>query len=317
MERLGDQARRASQAWLERTQPSGLSRQVGRAVAWAAQHRVVRPQSDGGASPVVVVGGTTLGGAGRTAVVQWLAAAAVAAGARVAVVGHGYRARRFGRVPPGGHADFGDDASLLAVALPGVWVETGPRAAVARRLARSHDLVFTDGGLLDPTVQAGRVIAVCDASSSPLVVPAGPARVRVADLPGTVAVWAHRVDEPTARPVARAEVRSRVVGLGLRDLQGRRRPLAWLQGRAVRPACAIGRPGSFLETLRGLGALPGDPLVRADHGRFRPGECPPDDGRPWVITTKDAARWPPGWPALVLETSLAVEGRLPGLPPWD
>lgn len=311
------------QRWLFRTDPGPLSRAaatwVGRLTPALAPGPAVRP-----AVPTIVVGGLAVGGAGRTPVVAWLARAWADLGLRVAVVTHGYRATArhpVALIEPDIRS--GDEAAELRRTLPlrvAVW--GGPDRRATLVAVRDADVVVVDGGLLDHTLPCTARIAVVDATAPRSVWPAGPLRAPLAALARADAVWLHRVDEPGARPLPAPwapRVQSRVAFRGVRLPDGSVAPPTWLAGRAVRPLTGIARPGSFLWGLAQAGAevLPG--LECADHHVFRPAELAAclRRGGTWVTTAKDAERLPPGWPAVVVDTEVAVvAGDADGLVRW-
>ena len=303
--------RERAQRWLRRPHPGALSRALSRITVAATTPRTDALVATGPAA-VWVVGGLSVGGAGKTAVVEHLARAAAAAGRTVAVVGHGYRGatwRAPTRVEAPDCARYGDEASALVRSLGGVaevWV--GPRAATVRAVASRAGVVFVDDAFHDPSCPRNVTVAVVDVTDSCHVLPAGPLREPLSALGRADLVWAHRVDEPGARALA-ADIRSRVVATEVEHPDGSRSPPGWLAGREVSPVCGIGRPGSFLHTLRALRARLRDPVVRADHHLFRPAELP--TGGVVVTTTKDRERLPSGAAVHVLHTRLEVEGRLP------
>ncbi len=298
--------RNRAQRWLHRPEPGRLTRALGRATSLVARRRaaITRPPA---AIPTIVVGGLSVGGAGKTPVVEWLARRAHLGGRRVAVVGHGYggQARAVTRVDAPDARAYGDEASALRRLLPPevvVWV--GPRAATVEIASRAADVVLVDGGFQDPACPRTFDLVVVDATDSRHVLPAGPLREPWSALSRADLVWAHRVDEPCARPVA-CDVRSRVVASTLERPDGTHVSPDTLRGQPVVPLCGVARPGSFLHTLEALGARVESGLIRADHHRFRTGELP---AGPVVTTAKDRERLPPGYPAAVLHTTLAVDG---------
>jgi len=124
-----------------------MERAWGRAAACSLAHHLVCPPH----VRTVAVGGATLGGSGKTPLAMAMAAHLALFGARVALVGHGYRAglRKARFVTAGDRvADVGDEALLAARALSpgGVRVVVGRRRAAAVELAASWaDVVVFDG----------------------------------------------------------------------------------------------------------------------------------------------------------------------------
>ncbi len=255
--------------------------------------------------PTVVVGGLSLGGAGRTPVVEWLALRAHARGLRVAVVGHGYRGRSRGRVDSVDGGAYGDEAAALRRRLPaGVEIHVGPRGRLVPAL--DADLVLVDGGFFDPRCPRTLDLLVLDATAADGVVPAGPLRAPLTVAGRADFVWLHRWNEPGARAHP-TDVRSAVRAAYVELPDGREVPPEWLRGRPVEPVVAIGRPDSFRNTLSESGAVLGRGLERADHHRFSARELASVGSGLRITTTKDRERLPPGY-AAVLHTTLEVEG---------
>ncbi len=212
--------------------------------------------------PVVCVGNLTLGGTGKTPLVEWLARWHVARGLRVAIVSRGYGTR----------AGVPNDESLeLANALPGVpHVQDADRVAAARaaidryaaelivlddgfqhrRLGRDLDVVLLDAsepfgmehlfprGMLREPLESLRRADVVVLSRATLLDDPGRAAVcrRVANL-APRAVWCEVEHRPTA----------------LVNQEGERLPLAYLAGRSTAAFCGIGNPAGFRHTLISLG----------------------------------------------------------------
>lgn len=119
---------------------------------WAltAGFSVVRSLSWSGPTKIVAVGGSTLGGSGKTPLAVACALELAGAGARVALAGHGYRSRvSVARVVASSDAieDVGDEALLAARQLEGrAHVVVGRRRSAALALAaRVADVVVLDG----------------------------------------------------------------------------------------------------------------------------------------------------------------------------
>ena len=220
---------------------------------WKATHRA--------GVPVVSVGNLTLGGTGKTPMVEWIGRWYRARGVRVAILSRGY----------GDTSGMNDEGRVLEENLPDVpHLQSPDRVALARtaveelesealilddgfqhrRLARDLDIVLLDA--LDP-FGLGRIF------------PRGLLRepidsLRRADL--VVLSRADLVDEATRRSIrARAEgragpfrwVEARHAPLDLVDAEGRSFPLSDAAGRKVAAFCGIGNPEGFRRTLGGLG----------------------------------------------------------------
>jgi tetraacyldisaccharide 4'-kinase len=211
--------------------------------------------------PVVSVGNLTLGGTGKTPMVEYIARRYRARGLRVAILSRGY-----------GRADgLNDEGRVLEENLPDVpHLQGRDRVALARiavaeleterivlddgfqhrRLARDLDIVLLDA--LDP-FGLGRIF------------PRGLLREPIGSLKRAGVVVLSRadlVDEATRRSIRdRAEraagpLRWAVARHAPRDLideAGRSSPLSELAGKKVGAFCGIGNPEGFRRTLEGLG----------------------------------------------------------------
>jgi tetraacyldisaccharide 4'-kinase len=220
---------------------------------WKASHRA--------GIPVVSVGNLTLGGTGKTPMVEWVSRWYRARGLRVAILSRGY----------GDSSGLNDEGRVLEENLPDVPHLQGPdRVDLAlraseelesevlvlddgfqhRRLARDLDLVLIDA--LDP-FGGGRIF------------PRGLLREPVGSLGRAGVVVLSRadlVDEATRRSIRERAKRAagplrwasaRHAPRDLIDHQGRSEPLSGLAGKKVGAFCGIGNPEGFRRTLGGLG----------------------------------------------------------------
>lgn len=213
-------------------------------------------------TPVVSIGNLTVGGTGKTPMVEWLARELRAAEVRVAILSRGYKAGADGR---------NDEALELELALPDVpHLQSPDRAAAAaiaveelgmqmlvlddgfqhRRLARDLDVVLIDateplgvGGLLprgtlrEPAANLARAHAAILSRAEMLGAPERAAiRAQIASL-APQAAW--------------CEVEHRATAIV--DSTGRREPLDSVRGKRALAFCGIGNPAGFRHTVAGLG----------------------------------------------------------------
>jgi tetraacyldisaccharide 4'-kinase len=211
--------------------------------------------------PVVSVGNLTLGGTGKTPMVEWIARWYRARGRRVAILSRGY----------GDAKGMNDEGRVLEENLPDVpHLQGADRVALARvaveelesevlvlddgfqhrRLARDLDIVLLDA--LEP-FGLGRIF------------PRGLLREPVGSLKRAGVVVLSRADlvDEASRRAIRAEaerragslrwVLARHAPLDLTDSQGQSSSLSELQNRKVAAFCGIGNPLGFRRTLEGLG----------------------------------------------------------------
>lgn len=226
--------------------------------------------------PVISVGNLTLGGTGKTPMVEWLARWYRRRGVRVAILSRGY-----------GHAGgVNDEGLVLEENLPDVpHLQDPDRVRLAdiaveeleaellilddgfqhRRLGRNLDLVLLDA--LDPF-------------GLERMFPRGLLREPLGGLRRASAVILSRADsvEPPAREAIRATVRRRAAAapfveaihapLDLIDGDARSETLTSLEGRTVAAFCGIGNPEGFRRTLEPLCGRIADFRVFPDHHRY-------------------------------------------------
>lgn len=243
--------------------------------------------------PVIVVGNVTVGGTGKTPLVIWLARLLRQQGYRPAVIARGYRgrARRWPQqaTPESDAALVGDEAVLLA-RRAGCPVFAGPDRVAAARAARAGtgcDVLISDDGLQALALERDIEIAVLDGIrrlGNGRCLPAGPlreppSRLRAVDL-----------------VVARGQPESGEYGMRYRagalcPVDGDRpeMPVEGLRGRPVHAVAGIGDPKAFFAQLRGYGLdIIEHPFP--DHHRFAAEDLRFADGRPVVMTEKDAVK---------------------------
>ncbi len=212
--------------------------------------------------PVVSVGNLTLGGTGKTPMVEWVARWFRERGVRVGVISRGY-ARRAGqgndeamellhRLPDVPHVQNADRvaAARRAVVDLGCQVIVLDDAFQHRRIARDLDLVLLDalqpfgfehlfprGTLREPVSSLHRADYVVLSRAEAIAPPAREAiRRRVADL-APRAGWAEVHHAPRS----------------LENSSGRQQPISSLSGRPVAAFCGIGNPAGFRHTLHVCG----------------------------------------------------------------
>jgi tetraacyldisaccharide 4'-kinase len=240
---------------------------------------------------VVIVGNLTVGGAGKTPFVIWLAAELARRGLAVGVAMRGYgrargRARRLTDVDSA--SDAGDEALMIRRRLSVPVAVAARRADAVRLLEDDCEVIVCDDGLQHYALERDVEIAVVDGMrgfGNGRRLPAGPLREPVARLeevdavvvngPGFERHGAIRMDlEPVAV-------------VAFRD--GARRPLADYAGREVVAAAAIGNPERFFAMLRAHGLIV-ETRTLPDHARFTPALAGSGRGKPVLLTEKDAVK---------------------------
>ncbi len=313
---------------------------AGAALHGAWYRRGLAPRRSLGAF-TVSVGALHFGGAGKTPLVRALAGPGDAVlirgyGGRTPAGGAVLRAAdEGGDAPPWARtlcwgprrgpavalsAELGDEAVLLAATGDGVPVGVGAdrvRSAAAVCEAGGVRRLLLDDGFSHHRVARDRdvvVLPVVRRGRGGVRVAAGPWREGRGALGRATHVVLSHDDDLSFQDVEIEELRTQIRYLGplsaVRRGAGecRRYPggealgagaLAGVRAFAV---CALGRPRSFLATVRDLGAREVGHHVGPDHHRFRASELARAErlaaaaGAEVVLTTlKDAVRLPPGW----------------------
>jgi tetraacyldisaccharide 4'-kinase len=323
MSRLGERwlaAAYAGSPWLVALRPlEALYRAAvaRRAAAYAAGRRTAWRAP----VPVIVVGNLTLGGTGKSPLVAWLVRHLAERGWRPGILSRGYGGRSEAypllvdeRTPA---AQCGDEPRMLAdqAGVPVVADPDRPRGA-RRLLAEGCDILISDDGLQHLALGRDLELVVVDGTrgfGNGRCLPAGPLREPLERLASVDALVVN--GEPAFRPPAGAYA-MRLAPLAWRRLDGgERRPLSPLPfAGAVHAVAGIGRPARFFETLAGLG-VEAIPHPFGDHHAFRAADLAFGDGRPLVMTAKDAVKCGGLAPAdsWVLEVAAAPE---PGFIAW-
>lgn len=212
--------------------------------------------------PVVSVGNLTVGGTGKTPMVEWIARHVRRHGVRAAILSRGYKAEQGG---------VNDEALELELALPDVpHLQNPDRAAAAATAVEelATQLLLLDDGFQHRRLARDLDIVLLDASE-PFgyghLLPRGLLREPIAGLRRAGAVVLSRAD--MMPPQERRAIERRVAELApaavwcevehrataLVDSAGGRYPVESLEGRSGAACCGIGNPAGFRHTLDGLG----------------------------------------------------------------
>lgn len=243
--------------------------------------------------PLLVVGNLGVGGAGKTPLTLALLDALRARGWRPGVISRGYGRRD--RQPRRVHADspveqVGDEPRLIAVR-SGCPVAVASRRVDAARLLLGDaevDLLIADDGLQHYALVRSLEVLVVDGRrgfGNRRMLPAGPLREPL--------VRARRCDfvvingdGPGGADLAGVRMRLQP-GSPYRLIDGAAVP--WSTLSAVQALAGIADPERFFASLRSIGlAVEGHGFP--DHHAFRAADFGFDDGRPLLMTEKDAAK---------------------------
>lgn len=327
---LSDRLRGLVATQLERPlAPSPLTRMLAQAYASVASARVRRPVEIPRGASVIGIGSAVLGGAGKTPVAIALAKALKQEGHRVALIGHGYRARlgqAARRVDPKDDVRLvGDDALAAAKALEEacvpVLVAKSRTQAMAEAVRDGQTALVVDGLLQTSKGRLDDAVLVLDATNpfgSGFCPPLGDLRaprealLREADHVVALVKEASSVSEELP---GHAEKLPSALG-GVLDSCGNRAPLASLRGKRLGLLVGIAHPERVLASLRAAGIEPFPCIALADHAWFdeatlRPCEQARVDA--WLTTMRCATKLPPalfGAPVLALAHEVDVRALL-------
>ncbi|NGP53842.1 tetraacyldisaccharide 4'-kinase, partial [Thioalkalivibrio sp. XN8] len=191
-----------------------------------------------------------------------------------------------------------------------VWICSDRLAAARAAVAAGADVIVADDGLQHYRLQRDFEIVVIDAQrgfGNGRLLPAGPLREPAGRLAEADAVVCNG---PGPRCPDRAVAMSLAGSEAVRLDGGERRPLAAFRGGAVHAVAGIGNPGRFFAFLdsHGLEVIP-HPLP--DHGSIPAELLRPADGRPVLMTSKDATRCR-GRPGAAEAWEVPVDAQLAG-----
>lgn len=231
--------------------------------------------------PVVSVGNLTLGGTGKTPMVEWLARWYRARGVRVTLVSRGYGAEQGAR---------NDEALELEQRLPDVpHVQHADRIVAAQLAIEEFEcqLIVLDDGFQHRRLARDLDLVLIDALEPfgfEHVFPRGTLREPLAGLRRADVVALSRADMLTADERRRIESRVRQMApraLGcevvhqpsrLVSAEGLEEPIESLAGRRVAAFCGIGNPVGFRHTLDRAGAHVIEFREFADHHSYCRGD---------------------------------------------
>ncbi len=255
--------------------------------------------------PVIVVGNISVGGTGKTPVVQALVQYLQDAGWRVGLVSRGYGGKA-PRYPLWVDADTpvrdsGDEAALL-VQSTGAPMAVAPirRDAVAM-LARKQccDVVISDDGLQHYDMPRVWEIAVIDGErgfGNAYCLPMGPLREPPERLESVDCIWINGQKMNASLPGQSFQLKPQSLQridaddhVGALSAHSKTPAETQPKKTPVHAVAGIGHPQRFFNTLQSQG-FDLHTHVFADHHDFRAEDMPADDGLPVVMTEKDAVK---------------------------
>ena len=229
------------------------------------------------AVPVVSVGNLTVGGSGKTPMVQWIARHLHQQHLRVAILSRGYGAEQGGQ---------NDEARELELALPGVPHLQNPDRPASATIAVEQlgaQLLLLDDGFQHRRLARDLDIVLLDASEPfgfDYLLPRGTLREPVSGLRRAHVVALSRADMLDA--AARRAIRRRALAIApharwcevehrpaaLVDCHGASESLGAAATERVAAFCGIGNPAGFRHTLATLGCEPAAWREFPDHHRY-------------------------------------------------
>ena len=310
--------------WQRRGVLARLLWPLGRLVCAEAARRRGRATRAAPACPTIVVGNITVGGTGKTPVVMALVEGLRGAGYRPGVISRGFGVKV--GIEPVDLAEADEPSSCgdepwLIHRRTGVPVVVHPRRrqAADQLLARypEVDVIVSDDGLQHPRLPRTLEWVVVDGRrglGNGWCLPAGPLR-ESAEVLGEVDAVLVNGGEPAEVLPGRAPLAWRIdfaPAVLVDAFDDRALPVTGLAGQAVLAVAGIGNPERFFAMLEAHGAR----VVRRaldDHAAPTMSQARAwmADGRPVVMTQKDAVKWPqrPTRPGQVLVVQGGI--RLP------
>lgn len=260
---------------------------------WFWQSGLGRPQRL--PVPVIVVGNITVGGTGKTPVVDWLVRTCRTAGFVPGIVSRGYggrpRSAPYLVQPDDDPAEVGDEPLLLRrrTGVP-VCICTDRVAAGQRLLAEGVDLIVADDGLQHYALARDIEIAVVDGErrlGNGWMLPAGPLREPASRLAAVDAVLLNGGEGFEGGTVFQGRLADAVALDG-----SERRSLESFHGQQVRVVAGVGNPQRFHAQLAAAG-MRVIPVPVADHHSVSLERLFQDADTPVFMTEKDAVKYRP------------------------
>ncbi len=251
--------------------------------------------------PLIVVGNITLGGTGKTPLVQTLVKLLIAEGYRPGIISRGYGSKLEhypAQVPADGDAAHYGDEPLLLAQTTGVPVVIAPeRVKAAQYLLRETacDLIIADDGMQHYGLQRHLEIAVLDGArllGNGRLLPAGPLREEVDRLSSVDFVIVN------GAPSKALAVPYSVMALKpacWRNIKSDQRvaiEMAPFTDAAVAVVAGIGNPERVFATVRALG-IEVEPYPFPDHHPYRAADFAALASRAVIMTAKDAVKCRP------------------------
>ncbi|MCA9407071.1 MAG: tetraacyldisaccharide 4'-kinase [Candidatus Omnitrophica bacterium] len=260
--------------------------------------------------PVISIGNLTVGGSGKTPLVQWLAEHLQQKQKKVVILTRGYMPENKTSKQP-----CSDEAQMLVENLKDIPVLVGAdrsRNAQAYLEKDSADFFLLDDGFQHLPLQRGFDVVVIDCTNpwgNGCVLPRGILRESISTLKKAAAVILTKTDQnPSQVPLIQEKVRK--VNPNVLVLETSHQPKELIQlsdqksynydklkEKKVCIMCSIGSPASFVQTVRQCGYIPEKQFLFMDHHHYRRDEvamiieeCQKENINAIVTTQKDAVK---------------------------
>jgi tetraacyldisaccharide 4'-kinase len=279
--------------------------------------------------PVISVGNLTVGGAGKTPLVHWLAGHLATMGHQVAIVSRGYGGNLNDRptcVRPQTHtaAEVGDEPLSLAQSFPhtpvNVWIGRHRPSVVRRAIQAGTTVVVLDDAFQRRDVVADLILLVVNAATDApfgnrLPLPAGPLREPLSALTRAHAVVlmnseAAQPDNTPALPAELTNFSGPIFHLATQPDAASVEPL---RNHRLFAFCGLAHPEKFIATLKQAGLNVAGSQFYPDHHTYTPTdlkalqEASHKHQAMRVTTSKDATKLPANF-AYVLNITLSGTG---------
>jgi tetraacyldisaccharide 4'-kinase len=306
---IGDNMTRAPRFWCYNDLAARILSPFSRIAAVIAAYRIAR---SGWTAPVPVIccGNATVGGAGKTILVQDLANRLTARGIAVHILLRGYRgrSRSVRRVALNdSSAVTGDEALLLASSVP-TWTGADRAAGARAAIAEGAKILLMDDGLQNSALTKTMSLLAIDGSTgfgNNRVLPAGPLREPVIAAASRCRA-AVLIGSDVSGAMARLPPGLPVLGARLKQSQ----EVTSIKGRRVVAFTGIAIPSKFFAGLEYEGVVLAAREYFPDHHAFTHNEvvrldlCAKVLGAVLVTTPKDAVRLPRGISVRVVSVEL-------------
>lgn len=261
---------------------------------------------------VISVGNLSVGGSGKTLLVEALARKLTDAGLGVGIVSRGYgRTTRGIQVVSDGKevlldaASAGDEPFLLAANLPGVPIMVGAdkRAVSAAMIERfGVAVILLDDGFQHRRLYRDLDVVILNRLPENLghLLPWGNLRESRRGLQRADMIFYAKLPEHEASHLSESEILRFAVNDTLRGVEPPGLAVGALAGKKIGAFCGLGQPGHFFRTLEQAGITPVVAFTFPDHCAYNASDRERIthagmDG--WITTQKDFVKLPPDFAA--------------------